>query len=373
MTWNWQKKKWPEFIYSSSALNAYEELFMFEAGKLLGAFSHVDENNQKELVVEFISEEAIKTSKIEGELLDRESLAISLRRNFGLIADGQRIPPRERGITEMMVDAYHHFDTPLTHETMFNWHRSLMQSHTHLKGIGNYRTHEDPMQVVSGRPGKWKIHYEAPPSSSVPKEMSAFVDWFNDSSPAGSNPLPALTRAGIAHLYFVSIHPFEDGNGRIGRALSEKALSQSLNQPALVALSHVIEGTKKEYYNQLEANQSGLAINPWLHYFSRTTLEAVNHSQRLTAFLIKKTKLYDRIHGQINARQAKVLDCMLKKGIEGWDGGMSAKKYMSISGAPIATTTRDLKQLVELGVFTKTGKLKTTRYWIPFQNPDYES
>lgn len=123
---------------------------MLEAGKLLGAFSHIDESNQKELVVEFISEEAMKTSEIEGELLDRESLSISLRRNFGLMADGQKVPLREKGITEMMVDAYHHFATPLTHETMFNWHRSLMQSHTHLKDIGSYRTHEDPMQVVSG-------------------------------------------------------------------------------------------------------------------------------------------------------------------------------------------------------------------------------
>jgi len=273
----------------------------------------------------------------------------------------------------MMVDAYHHFDKPLTHETVFNWHRSLMQGHARLKDIGSYRTHEDPMQVVSGRPGKWKVHYEAPPSSSVPGEMAAFIDWFNDTSPDGKNPLPALTRAGVAHLYFVSIHPFEDGNGRIGRALSEKALSQSLKQPALVALSHVIEGTKKEYYNQLEATQGGLVINSWLNYFSKTTLEAVNHSQRLTEFLINKTKLYDRIRNQINERQEKVLDCMLKKGLEGWDGGMSAKKYMSITGSPIATTTRDLKQLVELGVFAKTGKLKTTRYWIPFQDPDYGS
>jgi len=345
---------------------------MLEAGKLLGAFSHVDENNQQELVVEFISEEAIKTSKIEGELLDRESLGISLRRNFGLVADSHKIPPREKGMAEMMVDAYHHFDKPLTHETMFHWHRCLMQSHRHLKDVGSFRTHEDPMQLVSGRLGKWKVHYEAPPSSLVPKEMAAFVDWFNDTSPVGNNPLPALTRAGIAHLYFVSIHPFEDGNGRIGRALSEKALSQRLKQPALVALSHMIEATRKEYYHQLEVTQGGLEISSWLHYFSTTTLEAVSYSQKLTAFLINKTKLYDRIHGQINARQAKVLDCMLKKGIEGSDGGMSAKKYMSITGSPIATTTRDLKQLVELGVFAKTGKLKTTRYWIAFQNPDYD-
>lgn len=203
--------------------------------------------------------------------------------------------------------------------------------------------------------------------------MAAFVDWFNDSAPDGKSPLPALTRAGVAHLYFVSIHPFEDGNGRIGRAISEKALSQSLKQPALVALSHVIEATKKEYYHQLEATQGGLEINDWLHYFSMTILEAVGHSRRLTEFLINKTKLYDRIRGQINERQAKVLDCMLKKGVEGWDGGMGARKYMSITGSPIATTTRDLKQLVELGVFARTGKLKTTRYWIPFQNPDYES
>jgi len=198
--------------------------------------------------------------------------------------------------------------------------------------------------------------------------MAAFVHWFNDSGPTGTHPLPALTRAGIAHLYFVSIHPFDDGNGRIGRALSEKALAQTLGHSALITLSHVIEKTRPEYYNQLEKNQHGLLIDDWLSYFANSALVAVDHSHMLVRFVVEKTRLFDRVRGQINERQQKILGRMLADGLDGFKGGMSAGKYMAMTGAIERTATRDLQKLVEMGALVKTGQLKGTRYWIPFQS-----
>jgi len=238
-----------------------------------------------------------------------------------------------------------------------------------VKDIGIYRSSKEPMQVVSGYEGNYKVHFEAPPAAQVPEEMDAFVRWYNNTAPTGNNPLPALTRASIAHLYFVSIHPFDDGNGRIGRALSEKALAQSLNRPALIALSHGIEKTKPEYYNQLEKNQKSLLIDGWLSYFANTALDAVEHSQSLVRFVVEKTRLFDRLRGQINQRQEKALARMLADGLDGFAGGMNAKKYMKVTGAIERTATRDLQKLVQLGALVKTGQLKGTRYWLPFQSP----
>src|SRR5262249_52283362 len=150
------------------------------------------------------------TSAIEGEILDRGSVQSSLRRQFGLTTDDRPVPPAERGISEMMVDLYRSFAEPLTHQMLFAWHSMLMSGHRRIRVVGGYRTQAEPMQVVSGPLHNPKVHFEAPPSFRVEDEMDAFVAWFNDSRADGKHPLPALTRAGIGHLYFVCIHPFED-------------------------------------------------------------------------------------------------------------------------------------------------------------------
>ncbi|MDQ6968642.1 MAG: Fic family protein, partial [Mariprofundaceae bacterium] len=186
--------------------------------------------------------------------------------------------------------------------------------------------------------------------------------WFNRTSPDGKHPLPALIRAGMAHFHFVSIHPFEDGNGRIARALSEKILAQSLKQPTLIALSHVIEKQKKDYYGQLNKHNHTLDITSWLNYFSDTVLGSIQYSQSLVDFLISKAKLYDQVRGQLNPRQEKALARMFKEGLDGFKGGLSAENYIKITQASRATATRDLQKLVELGALTKTGTLKSTRY-----------
>lgn len=364
MEWNWQKDDWPEFTYRKSALADLEARFLHQSGIFLGALKHVSAEDKDTLVVDLMSTEALKTSEIEGEILNRQSLQSSIRRNFGLDDRNQKIPPAEQGIAEMMVDLYKTFDKPLSHEQLFAWHKMLMKGRRDLHDPGAYRTHEDPMQVVSGAVHKPKVHFEAPPAKAVRREMTKFIKWLNDTAPGSKNPLPALTRAGMAHLHFVCIHPFEDGNGRIGRAIAEKALSQCLGQPTLIALSHAIQERKKAYYESLEKNNKDNEITDWLVYFANTILEAQGYTQRLIDFLIEKSKLYEKLRGKMNSRQEKIIARMLREGPDGFKGGLSAEKYLSIAKTSRATATRDLQDLVEKGALRKTGELKYTRYWL---------
>lgn len=274
MEWNWEQANWPEFSYKSEALALLEQQFLRQSGEFVGACKHIGPDDQETLKIELISEEAVKTSEIEGEILNRDSVQSSLRHQLGLGAEKPGIDPAERGISEMMADLYRNFARPLDDATMFAWHKMLLAGDKTINVIGGYRIHEDPMQVVSGPDYKRTVHFEAPPSSRMTGEMSRFITWFNDTAPGGKTPMPALTRAGIAHLYFVCIHPFEDGNGRVGRALAEKSLAQNLNQPSLIALAYTIERKRKHYYASLERNNKDMEITPWLTYFANTILEA---------------------------------------------------------------------------------------------------
>src|ERR1700730_4799073 len=222
MTWNWEKPDWPNFAYDSAALEPREKHFLVQSGEFVGACKHIGADDRESLKIELISEEAVKTSEIEGEILDRDSVQSSLRQQLGLGAEAPGVKPAERGISRMMIDLYKNFATPLAHKTMFDWHAMLLAGDREIKVVGRYRTHADAMQVVSGPIHKRSVHFEAPPSARVPYEMKRFIAWFNDTAPGGKTPLSAITRASLAHLYFVCIHPFEDGNGRIGRALAEK-------------------------------------------------------------------------------------------------------------------------------------------------------
>jgi Fic family protein len=206
------------------------------------------------------------------------------------------------------------------------------------------------------------VHFQAPPSDRIPDEMKQFITWFNDTVPGGKGPLPALTRAGIGHLYFESIHPFEDGNGRIGRALAEKSLSQSLGQPSLIALAYTIERKRKDYYAALERNNKDNEVTDWLTYFAETILEAQTNTLKRVDFYIAKAKFYERLREQLNGRQEKVIARMFREGIDGFKGGLSAENYIRITQASRATATRDLQDLVVKGALTKTGQLRHTRY-----------
>jgi len=361
-SWNWQQDDWPEFRYDASKLAALEAEFLHQSGVFAGAVRHVGDEDKQQLAIEIISDEALKTSEIEGEILDRDSLQSSIRRNFGLATDDRKIPPAEQGIARMMVDLYRNFDRPLTDDLLFRWHEMLMSGRSDLKDIGGYRQGDHPMQVVSGPLHSPKVHFEAPPSGSVPLEMAGFCRWFNLGPPEGRTPMQVLARAGIAHLYFVSIHPFEDGNGRIGRAIAEKAVFQGLGQSTLIALSHSINSKRKTYYEMLERSNKRNEITDWLIYFAGTVLEAQARAQRLLDFLIAKSRFFDRHRGQLNNRQEKAVARMFSEGPEGFKGGLSTENYLRITGTSRATATRDLQDLVEKQALVRTGMLKSTRY-----------
>jgi len=261
-------------------------------------------------------------------------------------------------MAELLCHVYETFDKPLTHEMLWQWHTMLFKGSNYLADLGKYRTHEEPMQIVSHRLDSPKVFFEAPPSKEVFREMSVFIDWFN--STGGSDSI--LGRAAIAHLYFESIHPFEDRNGRIGRILVEKALSQGVGKPVLVAVSKTLEKRKKEYYSALEACNRTLDAQGWVEFFAQVVLQAHEESMELLYFLIEKSKMLNRLSEQINPRQTKALLRMFEEGPGGFKGGLSAENYIAITKTTRATATRDLTDLVEKGALIKTGELRHTRY-----------
>ncbi|MGA0565336.1 Fic family protein [Ancylobacter sp. VNQ12] len=362
MVWNWTQHGWPHFAYDPVALEPLERRFLLLTGEVIGAVRHVSDDERDLLRIELLSDEAVKTSAIEGEALDRLSVQSSLRRQLGLDTDNRNVRPKERGIAEMMVDLYRSWADPLDADTLFRWHRMLMADSRHLEAIGGYRRHEDAMQIVYGRQDRPTVHFEAPPSSRVPDEMAAYLAWFKGSAPDGGTPLPALTRAGIGHLYFESIHPFEDGNGRIGRTLAEKSLAQNIGQPTLIALAHTIEQHRKAYYDQLENHQRTLDVTGWLVYFAETIIAAQQTTLDRVAFYIAKAHFYDRFRDKMNERQEKVIARLFREGPGGFTGGLSAENYLAITGTSRPTATRDLHDMVEQGALTRTGERRYTRY-----------
>jgi Fic family protein len=362
MKWNWQQPEWPHFSWNRARFAKAEEQFLVGGGVFLGTAKHLDAEDKDQFAVEAMSVEAVTTSEIEGEILDRTSVQSSIRRQLGLTTDHRRVKPQEEGIAEMMVDLHRSFAEPLSNEMLFAGHRMLASSRRDLKDIGRYRCHDEPMQIVSGTIYAPKVHFEAPPSAAVPKEMARFISWFNRTAPGGVEPLPALTRAGIAHFYFECIHPFEDGNGRIGRAIAEKALAQSLGRPTLIALAATILAKRKSYYEVLERNNTETEITEWLAWFTATTIEAQRRTMALVEFLLDKTRLLDRVRGQLNERQQRALLRMLSEGPEGFKGGLSAGNYITITGATTATATRDLADMVAKGALVRSGERRHARY-----------
>ena len=361
MRWNWQQDLWPEWQYDAVVLAGKEERFLLRAGQLIGVWSRLADEDRATASVDIVTDEAMKTSEIEGEYLDRASVQSSVRRAFGLSAERRR-GAAESGIAELLTDAFAAWRAPLDEETLFGWHRMVCRGRDDLRDPGQWRRGSDPMQVVSGPLYRPKVHFEAPPADRVASEMARFIAWFNATAPGGENPVPALARAGLAHLYFVSIHPFEDGNGRIARALSEKALAQAIGHPSLAALSVRIGKSRRAYYEQLEASNKALEVTAWLDWFGGIVLEAQTHSLDVIDHLIFKARTMERLHGRINERQTRALLRMFDAGPAGFEGGMSAANYMRITGASPATARRDLAALVQLGLLHRTGERKGTRY-----------
>jgi Fic family protein len=362
MVWNWELPCWPKFEWNLELLRAREQVFMENAAIAVGTMRHLGKDDREDVVIELLSSDALSTSAIEGEVLDRDSVQSSLRRQLGMSAAAFRSRPAEAGIAEMMADLYRNPLAPITEERLFEWHRMVMNGRRDIADIGSYRRHDDPMQIVSGAFGRQRVHFEAPPSERLAVEMGRLLEWLEQSSPEGPKPVTALARAGIAHLWFESIHPFEDGNGRIGRAIAESALARAISTPTFSALSKALLSHRKDYYATLEAASSTLTIDAWLGWFADRALEAQKSADELVRFLIEKTRFMDRLRGALNERQEKVLLRMLAEGPDGFTGGLSAGNYAVITGAPPSTITRDLSDLVEKGALLRTGERKATRY-----------
>lgn len=364
MLWNWQRPDWPEFTYDSARLRAAEERFLRGAGIVVGSMFHLDGDARQGIAIELISQEMVDSSAIEGELLDRASVQSSIARQLGFSTDARRAGPAEAGAAELMANLYRHYSDPLSDRLLFDWHTMLMNGRRDIADLGAWRTHSDGMQIVSGALHAPRVHFEAPPSAWVPGEMTRFITWFNDSAPQGSAPLPAITRAAVAHLWFETIHPFEDGNGRLGRAIAEKALAQSLETPTLTALATTINRHRKSYYSELQRASQSNRIDIWLTWFADIVLEAQARTIASIRFLIEKTRLLDRVCDSINPRQEKALIRMLAEGPDGFEGGLSARNYRTITDATPATATRDLAELVDLGALKRIGDRRYARYYL---------
>lgn len=362
MPWNWELPNWPNFIYDPLQVSYQEKQFLLGVGSSFAFLKNTSDQEYNQFVVEILSMEGLESSKIEGEILDRESLQSSIRKHFGLSSKVNKEKDKESRMAELLCNVYETFDKPLNHKMLLHWHGKLFNNSTHVIDSGKYRTHNEPVQIVSNRHNEKRVFFEAPPSTIVHEEMKAFIRWFNLTRKSES----ILVRAAIAHVYFESIHPFEDGNGRVGRLLVEKILSQGVERPILIAVSKVLEKRKKEYYAALERCNRTLKIDHWIDFFADSILQAQKESMDLLNFLINKTKIMASLSGQLNGRQEKVLIRMFAEGVTGFKGGLSSEKYIAITKTSRATATRDLSDLVEKGILFKTGELKHTRYWLKY-------
>lgn len=359
--YSWRFKNWPKFYYNPEAIDSIVIEFAIETGEVKGILDTLPFDFKQDTVLQFMIDEAIKTSAIEGEYYSRKDVMSSIKNRLG-IGDGTHIRDiNARGIAELMVEVREQFSTSLTEELIKDWHAMLFTKSKLIHG-GVYRTGNEPMVIVSGGYGKEKVHYEAPPSHRVPTEMKQFIDWYLNFTIKKQDIRSALIKTAIAHLYFESIHPFEDGNGRIGRAIADKCLSESLGRVLVLSLSTAIEQNKKGYYDALQLAQQSLEITDWIVYFSTTILVAQRNAKELIHFTINKARFLDENRDKLNSRQLKAIVKMLDKGVEGFEGGMTAKKYMTINKTSKATATRDLQDLAAKGIFMTIGGGRSVRY-----------
>lgn len=368
--YSWQAPEWPHYRYDRAAVLAAVAAYAQAAGTLQGQTMVMGQVDRSDAVVSLMVEEAITSSAIEGETLNREDVRSSILNYLGLHDPPKRVgDPRAEGIAALAVHNWKHFDTPLTREELGHWHSMIFSGETNPYAdlnVGDYRVTTQPMQIVSGPIGYERVHYEAPPSATVPQMMETFIDWFNHTQPtpeSGAQTLSGVERAALAHLWFETIHPYEDGNGRIGRAIAEKALSQDVGAPLLASLSQAILKDKSAYYEQLSNASRGLDIDAWMHWFIATATEAQKAAQNQVRHILAKTRFWDaHRHTDLNARQTKAINKMFDAEASGFEGGMTPKKYMGITRCSKATATRDLQDLMNKGCLSLYGGGRATRY-----------
>jgi Fic family protein len=354
--YNWQHKNWPEFKFDSASIDKELMRFMLKAGELKGILSALPKDISTETIIQIMVTEAIKTSEIEGEIINRIDVMSSIRKNLGLHISQEPKDKNAIGLSLLLIDVRNTYTQPLTESKILEWHKLLMGNNKTIHA-GQWRKGNEPMQIISGSASNPKIHYEAPPSKTLSKEMKRFIEWYNTSEI--SSP---IIKAAVAHLYFESIHPFEDGNGRIGRAIAEKALSQGFDNPFMFSISKSIEENRSNYYKELQLAQQRLEITKWIEWFASIIIIAQEDAEKTIQFTIKKMKFFDKYDKIFNDRQKKVINRILEEGVNGFKGGMNAKKYISITDTSKATATRDLQELAAMNVFVMKGLGRSTSY-----------
>ncbi|WP_407401392.1 Fic family protein [Chryseobacterium sp.] len=368
MDYIWQSEMFPKFEFSKQKIIPIIQKFAHDLGEFNGMVIGFPQELKLNLFAEILVSEAIETSGIEGEYFSRDDVMSSLKANLGIKNYHEKSRNKKaNAIAHLMIEIQKNYQIPMSEELLLRWHHILMENE---KGIsaGKFRKGTEPMQVVSGKFGDFTIHYEAPSSKDLPKMIVEFVRWYNNFVDVDLGKIgEGIVLSALAHLYFETLHPFEDGNGRIGRALAEKTLSEKFDAPIYISISKSIQKDKQRYYNELKTAQRNLHIDSWMRYFCHILQDALLDSKKVVLFTLKKTAFFDLYQHQVNERQLKAINKMMEMGENSFIGGMSSKKYISINKTSKATATRDLQHLVEIGAFLKMGNGRSVAYEINYE------
>lgn len=364
--WVHEHQNWPNFTWDVGSLVSKLADIRHRQGRLLGRMEGLGFELKCEASLSTLTNDVVKSSAIEGENLNLEEVRSSIARRLGIDIAGLIPASRDvEGIVEMMLDATQQFSKPLTKDRLFDWHAALFptgRSGTHKITVGGWRTIDaGPMQVVSGPIGKEKVHFEAPDADRLEKEMHAFLKWFDN-----NDDIDPVIKAGIAHLWFVTIHPFEDGNGRIARAIGDMALARADGtQDRFYSLSSQIEVERKHYYDQLEKQQRATPdITDWLSWFLGCLGRAISNAETTLGNVLFKAQLWDTINQKpVNDRQRLIINRMLEDDYEGF---MNTSKYAKLAKCSNDTALRDIQELKERGIFIQNpGGGRSTSYRLP--------
>ncbi len=361
MTYIHEQDSWPNLHWSDERLVEPLAAVRHRQGRLIGHMEALGFPLREEAVLRTLTEDVLKSSEIEGEVLDREQVRSSIARRLGMDVVGLVESDRNvEGVVEMMLDATQNFAQPLTADRLFGWHAALFptgRSGMSRITVGAWRTIEgDPMQVVSGPIGREHVHYEAPEAARLKVEMERFLQWFET---AKADP---VLKAGVAHLWFVTIHPFDDGNGRIARAIADLALARAEGtSQRFYSMSAQIRAERKAYYDLLESTQKGdLDITPWLLWFIGCLDRAFDGAETVLASVLRKARFWEALAGQpLNDRQRKVINRLL----DGFEGKLTNAKWVALTKTSPDTALRDINDLVSRGILTKeAGGGRSTSY-----------
>lgn len=369
-SWIWNRPEWPKFTWDEPRVLTALAAAHRNQGRLLGAVQLLDPGLSTEALAQVLVEEALKTSEIEGEKLDPASLRSSVARRLGLPTAGLPAVARKvEGLVQVLLDATQGHDHPLTLDRLCGWQAALFPdgySGIHRIGTGALRG-EAPMRVVSGPVGRERVHFEAPPNTVLERELAAFLAWFN----AHADSMDGIVRAGVAHLWFVTLHPFEDGNGRLARAITDMALAQDEHQPnRFYSLSARIMEHRNRYYDVLEQTQRGtLDVTEWLLFFLEQVASACVAAEGVVAATFAKARFWLAHSGlDLNERQRKVLNRLLDAGPDGFEGNLTNRKYTALAKTSSATASRELKDLVEKGCLMPLEAAgRSSAYRIPWE------